>query len=86
MKKKYFRENYSRGFVNQLIKTFWSYYMDICSYRNNFLGTQAGVLIKGQGAQWLSGRVLDLRPKGCGFKPYRLHCIVVLEQDTFILA
>ena len=34
-------------------------------------------------AQWLSGRVLDLRPRGCGFEP---HCVVVLEQDTFILA
>ena len=39
-----------------------------------------------QGAQWLSGRVLDSRPKGHGFEPQRDHCIVVLEQDTFILA
>ena len=39
-----------------------------------------------KGAQWLSGRVLDLRLKGCGFEPLRRHCIVVLEQDTFILA
>ena len=38
------------------------------------------------GAQWLSGRVLDSRPKGRGFEPHRRHCIVVLEQDTFILA
>ena len=37
-------------------------------------------------AQWLSGRVLDSRPKGRGFKPHRRHCVVVLEQDTFILA
>ena len=37
------------------------------------------------GAQWLSGRVLDLRPRGCGFEPHRRHCVVVLEQDTFIL-
>ena len=36
-----------------------------------------------KGAQWLSGRVLDSRPKGRGFEP---HCVVVLEQDTFILA
>ena len=35
------------------------------------------------GAQWLSGRVLDSRPKGRGFQR---HCVVVLEQDTFILA
>ena len=35
---------------------------------------------------WLSGRVLDSRPRGRGFKPHRRHCVVVLEQDTFILA
>ena len=38
------------------------------------------------GAQWLSGRVLDSRSRGCTFEPHRLHCVVVLEQDTFILA
>ena len=38
------------------------------------------------GAQWLSGGVLDSKPRGCGFKPHRRHCVVVLEQDTFILA
>ena len=38
------------------------------------------------GVQWLSGRVLDSRPRGCGFEPHRCHCIVVLEQDTFFLA
>ena len=38
------------------------------------------------GAQWLSGRVLDLRQRGCGFEPHRRRCVVVLEQDTFILA
>ena len=38
-----------------------------------------------QGAQWLSGRVFDSRPKGSGFEPHRRHCVVVLEQDTFIL-
>ena len=35
------------------------------------------------GAQWLSGRVLHLRPRGRRFQP---HCVVVLEQGTFILA
>ena len=43
-------------------------------------------IIIGLGAQWLSGRVLDSRPKGRGFEPHRRHCVVVLEQDTFILA
>ena len=41
---------------------------------------------KPRGAQWLSGRVLDSRPKGRGFEPHRRHCVVVIEQDTFILA
>ena len=42
--------------------------------------------IHANGAQWLSGSVLDSRPKGRGFEPHRRHCVVVLEQDTFILA
>ena len=38
--------------------------------------------------QWWerSGRVLDLRPRGCRFEPHLSHYIVVIEQDTFILA
>ena len=39
-----------------------------------------------KGAQWLSGRVLDSRPRGRGFEPHRCHCFVVLEQDKFIIA
>ena len=39
-----------------------------------------------KGAQWLSGSVLDSRPRGCWFEPQWRHCVVVLEQDTFILA
>ena len=38
------------------------------------------------GVQWLSGRVLDSRPRGRRFEPHRRHCVVVLEQDTSILA
>ena len=44
------------------------------------------ITIQMQGAQWLSGSVLDSRSKGCGFRPHWRHCVVVLEQDTFILA
>ena len=32
------------------------------------------------GAQWLSGRVLDSRPKGRGFEPHRRHCAVSLSK------
>ena len=33
------------------------------------------------GAQWFSGRVLDLRPRGPGFKPHRRHCVVSLSKN-----
>ena len=46
----------------------------------------ASITTDNRAGQWLSGRVLDWRPRGRRFKPHRRHCIVVLEQDTFILA
>ena len=33
------------------------------------------------GAQWLSGRALDSRPKGRGFEPHRCHCVVSLSKN-----
>ena len=33
-----------------------------------------------RGAQWLSGRVLDSRPKGREFKPHLRHCVVSLSK------
>ena len=33
------------------------------------------------GAQWLSGRVLDLRPKGREFEPHRRHSVVSLNEN-----
>ena len=33
------------------------------------------------GGQWLSGRVLDSRPRGCGFEPHRRHCDVSLSKN-----
>ena len=33
-----------------------------------------------RGAQWLSGRMLDPRPRGCRYKPYRCHCVVSLSK------
>ena len=32
------------------------------------------------GVQWLSGRVLDLRPRGRGFLPHQRHCVVSLSK------
>ena len=39
-----------------------------------------------RGAQWLSDRVLNSRPRGRGSEPHLRHYVVVPEQDTFILA
>ena len=62
-------------FCIQLNKIFW----DCLCLKGRYITMTVG-------AQWLSGRVLDSRPKGRGFEPHRRHCVVVLEQDTFILA
>ena len=51
----------------------------LCTYT---IKNQSGLL----GAQWLSGIVLDSRPRGRGFEPHRRHYVVSFEQDTFILA
>ena len=32
-------------------------------------------------AQWLSGRVLDSRPRGRGFEPHPCHCVVSLSKN-----
>ena len=40
-----------------------------------------GILQLSTGAQWLSGRVLDSRPKGRGFEPHRRHCLVSLSKN-----
>ena len=37
-------------------------------------------LKKTKGAQWLSGRVLDLRPRGRGFEPHQRHWVVSLSK------
>ena len=34
------------------------------------------------GAQWLSGRVLELRPSGRRFEPHRRHCVVSLSKNV----
>ena len=56
-----------------------SNYFHICKINTTHLQAKLG-------AQWLSGRVFDSKPRGRGFEPHQRHCVVVLEQDTFILA
>ena len=53
---------------------------------NMILSVHGSSTVSMEGAQWLSGRVLDSTPRGGGLEPHRHHCVVVLEQDTFILA
>ena len=43
------------------------------------------IKLQGPSFRERSGRMLDSRPRGRGFEPHRRHCVVVLEQDTFIL-
>ena len=62
----------------------WLIGMDHCISKLSYKGT---ILQRNyDGAQWLSGRVLDSRLKGGRFEAHWGHCIVFLEQDTFILA
>ena len=47
--------------------------MHVCKYLSYLLIIQ--------GAQWLSGRVLDSKPKERGFEPHRRHCVVSLSKN-----
>ena len=62
----------------------WLFVRSTGVYLLDFFCSDSSLL--SMGAQWLSGRELDSRPRGRGFEPYRRHCAVVLEQDKFILA
>ena len=46
------------------------------------LNKKAGIQVRKKrlGAQWLSGRVLDSRPRDPWFEPHRRHCIVSLSK------
>ena len=48
-------------------------------YKTNSI--HRGLLHVCKGVQWLSGRVLDLRPKGRGFEPQWLQCVVSLSKN-----
>ena len=36
-----------------------------------------------EGAQWLSGRVLDARPRDRRFEPHWRHCVVSLSKNIY---
>ena len=37
-------------------------------------------IVKKRGAQWLSGRVRESRPRGSGLKPHRRHYVASLTK------
>ena len=50
------------------------------------LAVHVGMMLKG--TQWLSGRVLDSRLRGCVFEPHRHYCVVSLNKNinpSFVL-
>ena len=54
--------------------------LEVGIYSNRSVLTFVLCAQRNMGAQWLSGRVLDLRPRGCGFEPHWRHCVVSLSQ------
>ena len=63
------------------------YYIKVTEGKNEKLKKESKmrisilIFIYTTGAQWLSGRVLDSRPKGRGFEPHRRHCVVSLSKN-----
>ena len=39
------------------------------------------ICLQKEGAQWLSGRVLDSRPRSRGFEPHQRHCVVSMSKN-----
>ena len=56
-------------------------------YVNSIIKKQfyKGITGKSEGAQWLSGRVLDSRLRGRGFEPHWRHCVVSLSKTHLSL-
>ena len=52
-----------------------------CVQETRYRGGHCRIITGKVGAQWLGGRVLDSRPKGCGFEPHRRHCVVSLSKN-----
>ena len=59
---------------------------DETGFESRFVGNPEDRISSAIGTYRVSGRVLDSRPRGRWFEPHRRHCVVVHEQDTFILA
>ena len=69
------------SWARDLVFTSFAYICD--KYQNHLcklfsaISFNSSITVEGQ---WLSGRVLDSRPRGCRFKPHRRHCVVSLSN------
>ena len=86
-------QNQKAGDLGTWYVAFWMLAYQVCSNYDpkltlTYLTSRSNLLPNAykKGAQWLSGRVLDSRPRDRKFEPHRRHCVVVLAQDTFIQA
>ena len=66
-----FRENFI--FAN-------SFKRHICHVKNSEAEHNLPTAVN-EGAQWLSGRALDSRPKGREFEPQQRHCVVSFSKN-----
>ena len=69
-----YKQYYSTCDIYDIARFHTSYFDHICG--------SSLVLTSIEGAQWLSGRVLDSRPTGwgCGFEHHRRHGVVSLTK------
>ena len=73
------------GDLEDMQKQWWEK-MSECPLQDSAGVMYQDIVAHNKGAQWLSDRVLDSRPRGRGLEPRQRHYVVFLEQDTFILA
>ena len=56
-------------------------YITLCMRAGRALGKLCGVFRLAEAAQWLSGRLLDSRPRGRRFESHRRQCLVSLSKN-----
>ena len=67
-------ENMMENGANNLFSIIFSNMLNFEGIKRCYYG------VIGRGAQWLSGRALDPRPKGGGFEPHKHPCVVSLSK------
>ena len=82
--------SYSSPFISSrlnclLLFTFsMNHYSSVNGYSQLFFySILPGIFIPHLGVHWLSGRVLDSRPRGCVFEPHRHHYAVSLSKTHY---